>query len=118
MLYVQTAWGEKEEKNPLLQGTQDEQKERDELLMFLNSEGGFFDQVGDALSKEGYRYRIAGMIYSKEDIRIAVIVPKDEVVTEEMQQEIKRIYEKEILEFNMDPKAFEIYVNHADKLTW
>lgn len=118
VLYVQTVGGEKEENNPLLQLTQDQQKEMDEFITYLNDEGGFFDQVGEQLKKEGYRYRIAGRIYSKEDIRIAVMVPENEAVTEEMQTEIQQIYEKVILEFNMDPNTFKIYVNHANDLSW
>ena len=98
------------------QVTQEQQREMDDFLALLQEEGGFFDQVGEELKKVGYNnFRTLGMIYSKEDIRLQIIIPHTEEVTEQKQQEINQIYLEMINKFNLDPSAFKVEVGHAEK---
>ncbi|MFC6039011.1 hypothetical protein ACFPYN_06025 [Paenisporosarcina macmurdoensis] len=76
-LFIYTQDSRKEEKayDVLL-------KEVDDIQELLAKKGGFYEQVAEDLKKEGYDYSIAGMIYSKDDIRLNIIVPNNTVVTE------------------------------------
>lgn len=92
--------------------TEDEQRELVEFNDFLFQEGGFFSSVGEELSKAGYNYQTLGSIYSKDDIRIYVIVPDNEVITDEKQDEINDIYQDMVNKHNLNWAAFKIEVVH------
>jgi hypothetical protein len=52
-------------------------KDVDEFKEFLEKKEGFYEQVNEKMKKEGYDYSIAGMINSKDDIRLNIIVPNN-----------------------------------------
>ena len=111
------AEGTEKEDSPISQLSQDEQIELEGFLESLQKEGGFFTQVGEEMRKAGYSYQTAGMINSKDDIRIIIIIPDNEVVTVQIKEGVKKIYRKMIIKSNMDLKAFKIQVGHADDLS-
>ena len=92
--------------------TEEEQKELVEFNDFLFKEGGFFSTVGEELSKAGYKYQTMGMIFAMDDIRIYVIVPDNEVITDEKQEEINDIYQDMVSKHNLNWEAFKIEVVH------
>lgn len=96
--------------------TEEEQKELVEFNDSLFKEGGFFSLVGEELSKVGYQYRTMGMIFSMDDIRIYVIVPDNEVITDKIQKEIKDIYQDMVRKHNLNWEAFNIKVVHSDEM--
>ena len=104
-LFIYTQDSRKEEKayDVLL-------KEVDDIQELLAKKGGFYEQVAEDLKKEGYNYSIAGMIYSKDDIRLNIIVPNNAVVTAQEQEQINKIFKDAIIKNNLDPLAFKIEV--------
>lgn len=96
--------------------TKEEQKELVEFNDFLFKEGGFFSSVGEELSKAGYNYETVGSIYSMDDIRIYVIVPDSEVVTDKTQEEINNIYHDMVSKYNLNWESFKIKVAHSDEI--
>ncbi|MEK4229414.1 hypothetical protein [Solibacillus sp. FSL H8-0538] len=104
------------EKASVPQISQEQQREIDDFLSLLQEEDGFFDQVGEELKKVGYNnFQTVGMIYSKEDIRIQMIIPRTEEVTEQKQEEVNQIYHEMISKFNLDPNTFKVEVSHPEK---
>jgi uncharacterized protein YpmB len=96
--------------------TEGEQKDLVEFNDSLTKAGGFCSLVGEELSKAGYKYQIAGMIYSMDDIRIYVIVPNSEVITDKTQEEINNIYQEMISKHNLNWEAFNIKIVHSDEI--
>lgn len=117
-IYTQAEGTKKEDKIPISYLSQVDQKELEVFLESLQKEGGFFTQVGEELRKEGYSYQTAGMINSKDDISLIIIIPENEVVTEQKKAGVKKIYQDKIIKTNLDLKAFKIQVGHADDLAW
>ena len=117
-IYTQAEGTKKEDKIPILHLSQVDQKELEVFLESLQKEGGFFTQVGEELRKAGYSYQTAGMINSKDDISLIIIMPEDEVVTEQKKAGVMKIYQDMIIKSNLDLKAFKIQVGHADDLSW
>ena len=70
-----------------MQLSPEEQIEVDEFIESLQKEGGFFSKIGEEFKKEGYNYQTVGMINSKDDIRIIIIILDNEVVTEQKKLE-------------------------------
>ena len=85
-----------------------------DLQEFLMKNDGLFDQVRVELDEAGYDSHFAAIAYSKDDIRISLIIPDNEVVTEQKQEEVNRIFQDMIIKHNMNPKAFKIQVSHAE----
>ncbi|WP_186671836.1 hypothetical protein [Sporosarcina sp. BP05] len=96
--------------------TEEEQKELVEFNDSLIKGGGFFSLVGEELSKAGYKYQTAGMIYSMDDIRIYLIVPDSEVITDKTKKEINNIYQDMVSKHNLNWEAFMIKVAHSDEI--
>lgn len=117
-IYTQAEGTKKEDKIPISYLSQVDQKELEVFLESLQKEGGFFTQVGEELRKAGYSYQTAGMINSKDDISLIIIIPENEVVTEQKKAGVKKIYQDKIIKTNLDLKAFKIQVGHADDLAW
>ena len=86
-IYAQAEGTKKEDKIPISHLSQVEQKELEVFLESLQKEGGFFTKVGEELRKVGYSYQTAGMINSKDDISLIIIIPENEVVTEQKKLE-------------------------------
>ena len=107
-LFIYTQDSRKEEKSydVLL-------NEADDIQELLAKKGGFYEQVAEDLKKEGYDYSIAGMIYSKDDIRLNIIVPNNVVVTAKEQEQINKIFNDAIIKNNLDPLAFKIEVTQG-----
>lgn len=106
--------GVKNEVGPQI--SQEQQKEIEAYLVYLQEEGGFFDQVGEELKKFGYtNFSTTGTFYSKEDIRIQVLLPESEEVNEEKNNEVNQIYQEIIRKFGLDPNAFTVEVSHPQK---
>ena len=89
-------------------------KEVDDFQELLEKKGGFYEQVNEEMKKEGYNYSIAGMIYSKDDIRLNIIMPNNAVVTAQEQEKVYKIFKDVIIKNNLDPKAFKIEVTQGD----
>ncbi len=85
-----------------------------DLQEFLMKKDGLFDQVRVELDEAGYYSHFAAIAYSKDDIRISLIIPDNEVVSEKKQEEVNRIFQDVIIKHNMNPKAFKIQVSHAE----
>jgi len=117
-IYAQAEGTKKEDKIPISHLSQVEQKELEVFLESLQKEGGFFTKVGEELRKVGYSYQTAGMINSKDDISLIIIIPENEVVMEQKKAGVKKIYQDMIIKSNLDLKAFKIQVGHADDLAW
>lgn len=96
--------------------TEEEQEELVEFNESLFKEGGFFSSVSEELNKAGYKYEIAGMIYSMDDIRIYVIVPDNEVITDKKQEVINNIYKDMVSKNNLNWKAFNIKIVYSDEI--
>ncbi|MDX1807455.1 MAG: hypothetical protein R3267_10565, partial [Paenisporosarcina sp.] len=79
----------------------------------LVKKGGFYEQVAEEMKKEGYTYSIAGIIYSKDDIRLNIIVPNNAVVTAQEQEQVNKIFKDAIIKNNLDPLAFKIEVTQG-----
>jgi hypothetical protein len=114
-LFIYTQDLRKEEKayNP----SQMSQKEYDVLLKevddtqeLLAKKGGFDEQVAEEMKKEGYDHSIVGMIYSKDDIRLNIIMTNNTVVTAQEQEKVNKIFKDVIIKNKLDPKAFKIEV--------
>lgn len=73
-----------------------------------------FGQVSDELHKAGYYSHFAVILYSKDDIRISYIIPDNELVTEQKQEEVNKIFQDMIIKHNMNPNAFTIQVSHEE----
>lgn len=80
---------------------------------FLAKKGGFYEQVVVEMENEGYDYSINGMIYSKDDIRLSILIPNKVVVTEQEQEKVTKIIKDLIIKNNLDPKAFNIEVTQG-----
>ena len=108
VLFIYTQDSRKEEKayDVLL-------KEVDDIQELLAKKGGFYEQVAEDLKNEGYDYSIAGMIYSKDDIRLNIIVPNNTVVTAQEQEQINKIFKDAMIKNNLDPLAFKIEVTQG-----
>lgn len=117
-IYAQAEGTKKEDKIPISHLPQVEQKELEVFLESLQKEGGFFTKVGEELRKVGYSYQTAGMINSKDDINLIIIIPENEVVMEQKKAGVMKIYQDMIIKSNLDLKAFKIQVGHADDLAW
>ena len=85
-------------------------KKVDDFQEFLEKKGGFYEQVSEEMKKKGYSNSIAGTIYSKDDIRLSIIINNNVVVTVQEQEKITRIFRDMIIKNNLDPKAFKIEV--------
>jgi len=85
-----------------------------DLQELLMKKDGLFDQVRYELNEAGYNSPFAGIVYSKDDIRISLIIPDNELVTEQKNAEVNRIFQDMIIKHNMNPKAFIIEVSHAE----
>jgi hypothetical protein len=96
--------------------TEDDQKELVEFNDSLFKEGGFFSAVGEELSKAGYNYNIVGTISSKDDIRIYVIVPNGEVITDEKQEKIIDLFQDMVSKHNLNWDVFKIKVVHSGEI--
>jgi hypothetical protein len=88
-------------------------KEVDDIQELLAKKGGFYEQVAEEMKKEGYNYSIAGIIYSKDDIRLNIIVPNNAVVTAQEQEQVNKIFKDAIIKNNLDPLAFKIEVTQG-----
>lgn len=106
--FVEGNMPQNEAKNSLSQLSPEERQE------FLMKKDGLFDQVRVELDKAGYDSHFAAIAYSNDDIRISLIIPDNEVVTEQKQEEVNRIFQDMIIKHNMNPKAFKIQVSHAE----
>ena len=73
-----------------------------------------FGQVSDELHKAGYYSHFAVIFNSKDDIRISYIIPDNELVTEQKQEEVNKIFQDMIIKHNMNPNAFTIQVSHEE----
>jgi hypothetical protein len=62
--------------------------------------------VAEEMKKEGYNYSIGGMIYSKDDIRLIIIVPNNDVVT--ALEQVNKIINDAIIKNNLDRLAFKV----------
>ncbi|MFJ8066909.1 hypothetical protein ACIQYS_20235 [Psychrobacillus sp. NPDC096426] len=118
IFYTQAKGTEKEDSYSISQLSEEEQIELEYFIASLQKEGGFFDQVGEELRKAGYSYPTGGMFNSKNDIRLIVMIPDNEVVTEQKKAGVKKIYQDMIIKSKMDLKAFKIQVGHVDDLSW
>ena len=58
-------------------------KEANDFQDFLMEEHGFYEQVGEQLKQEGYEHSIYGMIYSKDEIHLKVILSNKEANEQE-----------------------------------
>ncbi|MER2191257.1 MAG: hypothetical protein ABS951_09870 [Solibacillus sp.] len=96
--------------------TKEEQAELAEFNDSLMKEGGLLSSVSEELRKAGYRYQIAGMVYSMDDIRIFVLVPDEEVITDKTQKEINNIYKDMVSKHNLNWEAFNIKVVHYNEM--
>lgn len=85
-----------------------------DLQELLMKKDGLFDQVRDELDAAGYNSEFAAIAYSKDDIRISLIIPDNEMVTEQKQEEVNSIFQDMIIKHNMNPKAFTIEVSHIE----
>lgn len=101
------------QETPIL--TKEEQEELADFVDYLHKEGGFFSSVSEEMIKGGHRYQTAGIIYSMDDIRIHVIVPDKQVITDKLQEEIDNIYQEMASKHNLKWKAFDIRVIHSDE---
>ncbi|WP_025565940.1 hypothetical protein [Thalassospira sp. GB04J01] len=117
-IFIYTQEKEKEDNVHISQLSEEEQIELEYYIESLQKEGGFFDQVGEELRKVGYSYQTVGMINSKNDIRLIIVIPDNEVVTEQKKVGVKKIYQDMIIKLNMNLKAFKIQVGHIDDLSW
>ena len=88
-------------------------KEVDDIQELLAKKGGFYEQVAEEMKNEGYNYSIAGIIYSKDDIRLNIIVPNNAVVTAKEQEQVNKIFKDAIIKNNLDPLAFKIEVTQG-----
>ena len=96
--------------------SKEEQTELAEFNNFLMKEGGLLSSVSEELRKAGYEYQISGMVYSMDDIRIFVIVPDNEVITDKTQKEINNIYKDMVSKHNLNWDAFNIKVVHYNEM--
>lgn len=87
-----------------------------DLQELLTKKDGLFDQVRYELNEAGYNSPFACILYSKDDIRISLIIPDNELVTEQKHAEVNKIFQDLIIKHNMNPKAFTIDVNHESSL--
>lgn len=62
--------------------------------------------MAEEMKKEGYNYSIGGMIYSKDDIRLIIIVPNNDVVT--ALEQVNKIINDAIIKNNLDRLAFKV----------
>lgn len=113
-IYTQAVGTDKEDKNSSTQLSAKEQKEIEDFSESLYQEGGFLNELGEELKKAGYSHGMMGMVYSKDDIRLHIVIPNNEVVTKQTQEEVNKIYDDVISKFSLDPKAFKIKVGHAE----
>ncbi len=116
--FVEGNMPEYEASNSLSQLSPEEREvvptDGNDLSEFLMKKDGLFDQVRVELDEAGYDSHFAAIAYSKDDIRISLIIPDNEVVTEKKQEEVNRIFQDMIIKHNMNPKAFKIQVSHAE----
>ena len=96
--------------------SKEEQTELAEFNDSLMKEGGLLSSVSEELRKAGYEYQISGMVYSMDDIRIFVIVPDNEVITDKTQKEINNIYKDMVSKHNLNWDAFNIKVVHNNEM--
>ena len=89
-------------------------KEVDDFQDLLEKKGGFYNQVNEEMKKEGYNYSIAGMIYSKDDIRLNIIMTNNAVLTPQEKEKVNKIIKEAIIKNNLDPKAFKIEITQGD----
>lgn len=68
------------------------------------------------MSKVGYNYQSFGTIYSMNDIRIHVIVPDNEVITDEKNEEINKIYQGVASKHNLKWASFKVKVVHSSEI--
>ncbi|MDS9471374.1 hypothetical protein [Sporosarcina pasteurii] len=75
----------------------------------LIEDGGFFDQVSKKISEQGYEHIMQGMVYSKEDIRIEVLLTNTEA-SDEVRKEIVAMFNETVIKNKMEPSIFEVKV--------
>lgn len=75
----------------------------------LIEDGGFFYQVSKKISEQGYEHIMQGMVYSKEDIRIEVLLTNTEA-SDEVRKEIVAMFNETVIKNKMEPSIFEVKV--------
>ena len=91
--------------------------ELEQFIQLLHKKGGFFDRMSALFRREGYYYQTMGMVNSTKDIRVMVIIPDNEEITEQKVEGIKRILYDLINEFEWDIHAFDIQVGYSDEFS-
>lgn len=84
-------------------------KEIEEITKFLNQEGGFFEEVNKNLNNDGYAFRLLLAVYSKNDIRVKVILENKDA-TESIQKDVASIFFETVESIRLDSKAFQLKV--------
>ena len=92
-------------------------KEANEFQDFLMKKHGFYEQVGEQLKQAGYEYNLLGMIYSKDEIRLKVIL-KNKEANEQEQIKVKTIFNVMIEKNNLDTKIFKVKIGNDDNPDW
>ncbi|TDL31253.1 hypothetical protein E2R51_12825 [Jeotgalibacillus sp. S-D1] len=93
-------------------------KEVNEFEQTLRVEGGFYDQVADEMESKGYGgYSILGSMYSKEDVRLQIILEKSDV-TKKDEEHVQGIFTELMIQNDMDPMVFTIEVKDRKSAEW
>lgn len=61
------------------------------------------------ISEQGYEHIMQGMVYSKEDIRIEVLLTNTEA-SDEVRKEIVAMFNETVIKNKMEPSIFEVKV--------
>lgn len=92
-------------------------EEANDFQDYLMEKHGFYEQVGKRLKQEGYEHSIYGMIYSKDEIHLKVILSNKEA-NEQEQIKVKTIINDIIGKNNLDLKIFEIKIGNEGSPEW
>lgn len=123
--YLYSAFFDKEAgstNTDFAQLTEEEQarilKEVNDFEKKLRVEGGFYDQLAEEMESKGYGgYRILGSMYSKENVRLQIILEKKDV-TKKDEEDVKGIFTDLMIQNDIDPIVFTIEVKDRKNAEW
>jgi len=57
---------------------------------------------------------MVGMVYSTNDVRLHIVVPNNEELNEQKQEELYHIFKDKLIKFKLDGGAFTVKVSRVD----
>lgn len=84
-------------------------KEAEEMTTLLYKSGGLFEQVNKKLKENGYAHQMLLAVYSKNDIKVKIIL-EDQEATESIQKDVESIFFETVESISLDSKSFRLKV--------